>query len=39
LQAIRDDKENNKFILAYFGSKSNPLFEKTFLDFSKDEER
>ena len=39
LQKIRDDSENNKFVLAYFGSKKNPMFTDTFLKFAEDEKR
>lgn len=39
LQKIRDSNEDNKFVLAYFGSKSNPMFEETFLKFAAEEKR
>jgi len=38
LQKIRDE-ENNKFVLAYFGTKKNPLFTETFLKFAGDQKR
>ena len=39
LQKIRDSNEDNKFVLAYFGSKSNPMFEDTFLKFAGEQKR
>ena len=39
LQKIRDSHEDNKFVLAYFGSKSNPMFEETFLKFAEEKKR
>jgi hypothetical protein len=39
LQEMRDQTEDNKFVLAYFGSKSNPMFDETFLKFAADEKR
>ena len=39
LQKMRDDTENNKFIMAYFGTKKNPMFTETYLKFAGDEKR
>lgn len=39
LEDIKEASDKNKFVLAYFGTKTNPLFEKTFLKFAGSEDR